>query len=163
MREPIRFTDEFWKEVSMLLRVVFSFTLLYISSISAVQADPQSAMDAQIKTDKLTDQSVDIDTILSSPKSYQLHLVALQGTVRQVRPIGTLFAKCGPVYDSYTFTLEDGTGTIEVTVAGACYSPGVTIPVSEGDRLVVQALIQVVGEEQQIVRAVARWVQRLGQ
>jgi len=136
-------------------RVVVSCMVLCVAGVLAAEADQPSSMDALIQTEKFTEQPIPIRSILSSPGEYQLHLVVLQGTVRKINPSGTLFAKCGPVYDSYTFTLDDGTGAIQVSVAGACYHPGITIPVTEEEQLVAQVLIQVVGEHQE-VRAIAR-------
>ncbi len=114
----------------------------------------------------LAGELISIGTILSSPESYHLHAVMLQGTVRQVHPIPPhLDYDCGLMSDSYTFILEDATGSVEVAVRGACLKPGVVIPVSIGDRVVVQGLMHVFtpeGASQTVVQVEAREIRPLG-
>ena len=91
-------------------------------------------------------ESVPIGTIVARPESYNVHIVTLQGIARQVEPLGPYVnSDCGRVYDSYKFMLMDDTGSLEVTVPGPCERPpGTMIPVSEGEKVVVEAMIGVV-------------------
>ena len=110
---------------------------------------------------------VPIGTILSSAESYHLRAVTLQGRARKVQTIEPYMDLDGCIQrDSYTFLLEDGTGSIEVDVRGPCASPsGTLISVSDGDRVVVDALIHAFTKEDSnrvMVRAVAQRIQRAG-
>jgi hypothetical protein len=112
-----------------------------------------------------TQELVGIGSLLSNPQSYQLHNVILHGAVKHLRRNPPRFiGKCGVVYDSFTFTLEDETGSIEVDVRGHCSiapppSP-LSLLVSEGEIIDVQAYIYGVldrtdGGSYEIVRALA--------
>lgn len=88
--------------------------------------------------------SLPIHSVLRSGMSYHLHSVTLQGTVRTLQAgLPTVWEDGSPCeqYDSYRFTLEDQTGSIEVAVRGVCGRPGAVRTVSEGDHVTVLALI----------------------
>ncbi len=88
---------------------------------------------------------IPIGTILKNPESYNLRVVTLQGTVRNVKPFEPyfeLFGQGGACYGTYTFTLEDETGSIEVDHTALCKKPTVPVPeVSEGERVIIEAQI----------------------
>ncbi len=110
---------------------------------------------------------VPIGTVLSFAESYHLRAVTLQGKVRRVQTIAPYTDLDGCVQrDSYAFLLEDETGSIEVDVRGPCASPsGTMVSVTEGDRVVVQALIHAFTpdrSDRMTVQAVAKSIQRLG-
>jgi len=93
----------------------------------------------------LADDPVQIGRILKHPESYNAYVVTLQGVARQVQALGPhVMIDCGNVYDSYKFVLEDGTGSLEVTVPGPCEKPaGTMVPVAEGDNVMAQVFITV--------------------
>lgn len=108
-----------------------------------------------------SDQFVNIEKNLASPQWYQLHTVTLRGTVRNVQPYPPRFIyNCGWDMSSYTFVLDDGTGSMDIHVNGLCGRPAIAIPIQSGDRVTVQAVISVfpemqTGTDHQIVRATA--------
>jgi len=64
--------------------------------------------------------AVPIETVLADPKSYHAHQIVLRGQVRdivQLPPYRTTRSLC---WGSYTFVLQDSTGSIPVFVQGAC-------------------------------------------
>ncbi len=91
----------------------------------------------------LSDEPVAIGEIVADPDLYQLKLVTVQGTVRQVKALAPYVQTSGTTcYGAYTFTLEDDTGAIEIDVLGMCGKPMTKVPdVIEGDRVIVQAQI----------------------
>lgn len=99
------------------------------------------------------EETFPIRFILSNPPPYQLHSPLIQGKVSAVRSQGG--AKVGDCYhhDTYTFTLDDGTGAISViTPVGPCTTPGVARvpldpPVSDGDTVSLRAHVLVVVEK----------------
>ena len=93
----------------------------------------------------LADDPVPIGSILARPDSYNAYTVTLQGVARNVQAIGPyVMVGCGTVYDTYRFILEDESGALDVTVPGPCGKPaGTMVPISEGDKVVVQAQITV--------------------
>lgn len=106
--------------------------------------------------------------ILSNAPSFQLHSVTLQGTVRHVEKVGEYInPDCGYVYDTYTFTLDDGTGLVHVVVPGPCgtrWMPKeIVSPVSDGDRVEIEAHINVLADNEMrpAVQAVAKQIRRL--
>ncbi len=91
------------------------------------------------------EEPVAIGTILKQPESYNLRVVTLQGTVRNVRPFEPYFApfagQGGRCYGAYTFTLEDASGSIEVFHPALC-APPIQVPeVPEGDKAMIEAQI----------------------
>lgn len=91
---------------------------------------------------------VSVNRILSNPDGYQLKGVELQGTARNVKKLPIDHKLLGApglcmaafLMDSYTFMLEDETGTLEVFVSGGC-KPRLSTPVSDGDVVSVQGLL----------------------
>ena len=139
------------------------FTSLLISFMSAAAS--------------LASEPVPITEILTDPEIYHLKLVTLQGTVRQVKALEPYFQISGSAcYGAYTFTLEDGTGTIAVAVLGICGRPMIRSPeVVGGETVTVQAQIYapgqlgyfrdkdgqpILGEEREQVQAVAYAISR---
>jgi len=65
-------------------------------------------------------EAVSIGKVLADPKAYHAHEVTLHGTVQgvsQLPPYRTTRSLC---WGSYTFNLQDDTGSIPVFVQGAC-------------------------------------------
>ncbi len=93
----------------------------------------------------LAGDPVPVGMIVERPESYHAYTVTLEGTARDVQPIGPyVMMDCGNVYDSYKFMLDDGTGSIEVTVPGPCEKPpGTMPPVGEGKKVTAQVIINV--------------------
>ena len=140
--------------------------LLFLLNVSPVFAtepgltDQSESLDALIVTKEFSDQPVAIGNVLSSPESYQLHFVTLAGRVLELRPIGSHLPQCGPIYDSYSLTIEDGTGAVEVFVGSACHKPELRIQISKGDRVSIQALLQAIITEPKSIVAVAKSIRR---
>jgi hypothetical protein len=91
-------------------------------------------------------EAVSIGKVLADPKSYHTHEVVLRGRVHdiaQLPPYRTTRLLC---WGSYTFTLQDDTGSIPVFVQGACsintMNPDVKPrQVTEGEEVSFQASI----------------------
>jgi hypothetical protein len=98
----------------------------------------------------LTGEVISIGTILKNPESYNLRVVTLEGTVRNVKPFEPYFEPYkgpgGVCYGTYTFTLEDKTGSIEVAHPTLC-GPPIQVPeVPEGDMALIEAQIFGLGQ-----------------
>jgi hypothetical protein len=123
----------------------------------------------------LADGPVEIGAILKDPDSYNLRVVTLEGTVRDVKPYEPYYEpfQCGSgvCYGAYTFTLVDETGSIEVAHTMLSKKQGVKVPeISEGERVVIEAQILAPGrfieesrgttEERKKVQAVVKNMRR---
>jgi hypothetical protein len=121
------------------------------------------------------DGPVEIGAILKDPDSYNLRVVTLEGTVRDVKPYEPYYEpfRCGSgvCYGAYTFTLVDETGSIEVAHTMLVRKPGVKVPeVKDGERVVIEAQILAPGrfiegsrgitEERKKVQAVVKNMRR---
>jgi hypothetical protein len=100
-----------------------------------------------------SNELVSIGKVLAQPNSYHLQIIRMQGVVRQVEILlpHDPYQPGDPCYGSYTFTLEDGTGSIDVGVLGDrvyCGIPGraAAPEVAEGDRVIVHGRIHAPGE-----------------
>lgn len=87
-----------------------------------------------------------IGTVLASPKSYHMKEILLRGQAHdivQLPPYRTTRSLC---WGSYTFVLQDSTGSIPVFVQGAC-SVGIMNPdvkprqVADGEEVAFEASI----------------------
>lgn len=91
----------------------------------------------------LADEPIPIGEVVADPDAYHFRIVPLQGTVRKVAPLPPYTP--GPdttCYGAYTFTLEDDTGTIEISVLGICGRPILRNPeVTDGDVILLLAQI----------------------
>ena len=91
----------------------------------------------------LAGEPVPIGEVVADPDAYHFRIVPLQGTVRQVSPLPPYTP--GPdtiCYGAYTFTLEDDTGSIEISVLGICGQPVLRKPeVSDGEGILLTAQI----------------------
>lgn len=89
-------------------------------------------------------EATTIRQIVESGNFYHLRSANLKGTVRNLQAGLPSFwgdgSHCSQ-YDSYAFTLDDSTGLIEVMVRGICGRPNAVVTVSEGDKVIVQAMI----------------------
>jgi len=123
----------------------------------------------------LAGEVIPIGAILKDPDSYNLRVVTLEGTVRDVKPYEPYYKpfQCGGsvCYGAYTFTLVDETGSIEVAHTILSKKPGVKVPeISEGERAVIEAQILAPGrfieksrgitEERKKVQAVVKNMRR---
>jgi len=89
---------------------------------------------------------ISIGTILKNPESYNLRVVTLEGTVRDVKPYKPYFqpfrCEAGVCYGAYTFMLVDEGGSLEVEHPVLSKTPGAKVPeVSEGERVIIEAQI----------------------
>jgi hypothetical protein len=94
-------------------------------------------------------EPVAIGTLLWSSSSYDHHIVTIQGIARQVElypPLSPSHSVCRVLYDAYIFTLEDETGSVQVNVPGHCV-PGMVIPVSSGNKVVVEGVFHVISKD----------------
>lgn len=96
---------------------------------------------------------VSIGKVLAQPSLYHMQIIRMQGVVRHVEILmpHDPYQPGDPCYGSYTFMLEDETGSIDVGVLGDrlhCGAPGrVAAPeVAEGDRVIVHGRIHAPGE-----------------
>ena len=88
-------------------------------------------------------EPVPIGEVVADPDAYHFRLVPLQGTARRVSPLPPYTP--GPdtiCYGAYTFTLEDETGSIEISVLGICGQPVLRKPeVNDGEVILLTAQI----------------------
>ena len=96
---------------------------------------------------------VPIGKVLAHPSLYHMQIIRMQGVVRNVELLipHDPYQPGDPCYGSYTFMLEDETGSIDVGVIGArlyCGTPGraAAPEVAEGDRVIVHGQIHAPGE-----------------
>ena len=103
--------------------------------------------------------------------SYQLKTATLHGTVRDLKALSPHFSGVGKGgctrYGSYTFTLVDESGELEVQKAGRCFDVQSTPPVSEGDAVSVRGQVHFFhpgasGAQVPTVRLEAQEVVRIG-
>ena len=89
------------------------------------------------------DEPVPIGEVIADPDTYHIRIVLLQGTVRRVTPLPPYSpASDTTCYGAYTFTLEDETGAIEISVLGFCGAPVLRAPeVREGELILLKAQI----------------------
>lgn len=96
---------------------------------------------------------VPIGKVLTQPTLYHMQIIPMQGVVRKVELLmpHDPYQLGDPCYGSYTFLLEDETGSIEVGVIGArlyCRTrdQAAAPEVTEGDRVIVHGRIHAAGE-----------------
>ncbi len=89
------------------------------------------------------DEPVPIGEVIADPDAYHMRLVLLQGTVRRVTQLPPYSpATDTTCYGAYTFTLEDETGSIEISVLGFCGAPVFRTPeVREDEPILLKAQI----------------------
>ena len=89
------------------------------------------------------DEPVSIGEVIADPDAYHFRIIPLQGTVRQVAPLPPYSpGKDTTCYGAYTFTLEDETGSIEISVLGLCGKPVLRKPaVNDGESILLAAQI----------------------
>ena len=92
--------------------------------------------------------TLNIRDLKFSVGSYQLKTVTIHGAVRDLKALPPYFSvrsssKGGcTVYGSYTFTLVDESGELDVQKAGRCFDVQNKPPVNEGDAVTVQGVVQ---------------------
>jgi hypothetical protein len=89
------------------------------------------------------DEPVPIGEVIADPDAYHFRTIPLQGTVHQVTPLPPYSpGQDTTCYGAYTFTLEDETGSIEISVLGICGKPLLRKPeVSDGEVILLAAQI----------------------
>lgn len=89
------------------------------------------------------DDPVSIGEVIADPDAYHFRTIPLQGTVRKVTPLPPYSPGQGATcYGAYTFTLEDETGSIEISVLGICGKPLLRKPeVTDGEVILLAAQI----------------------
>ena len=126
-------------------------------------------------TTSRADEAIPIGKVLATLDSYHLQIIALQGTIQQLRLLPPNWALGRECYAA-TFLLHDGTGSIEVLVPGPCgnptLNPAPVLPYADGNHVILEARIQAPGyytgqglpprgEERQKAQAIAIKVQPL--
>lgn len=96
----------------------------------------------------LSEEPVTISDIVADPETFHLKQVTIQGVVGRVKELEPYYLPSGSAcYGAYTFLLEDDSANgavLDVAVLGICGAPRIRFPeVAEGDRIRVQAEIQV--------------------
>ena len=89
------------------------------------------------------DEPVSIGEVIADPDAYHFRIIPLQGTVRKVMPLPPYSpGQDTTCYGAYTFTLEDETGSIEISVLGICGTPLLRKPeVNDGEGILLTAQI----------------------
>jgi len=89
------------------------------------------------------DEPVPIGEVIADPDAYHFRTIPLQGTVRQVTPLPPYSpGQDTTCYGAYTFTLEDETGSMEISVLGICGTPVLRKPeVNDGEAILLAAQI----------------------
>ncbi len=92
---------------------------------------------------RANDEPVPIGEVIADPDAYHMRIVLLQGTVRRVTQLPPYSpATDTTCYGAYTFTLEDETGSVEISVLGFCGAPVFRTPeVREGEPILLKAQI----------------------
>ena len=89
-----------------------------------------------------TTEPIPIRTLLDGATSYQGHSVTVSGVAKEIEKWPPVPAgKCGILYDSYIFTVEDESGSIRVEVFGTCHVQGVVELAQDGDRVLVEGVL----------------------
>jgi len=92
--------------------------------------------------------TLNIKDLKFSVGSYQLKTVTIHGAVKDLKALPPHFSVSGAhkrsciVYGSYTFTLVDESGELDVQKAGRCFDVQNKPPVNEGDVVIVQGVVQ---------------------
>ncbi|SPP65602.1 hypothetical protein NITLEN_40075 [Nitrospira lenta] len=110
-----------------LARILIGTAIFCTATISVSQAEAPD--------------SVSIRALLESAVAKNTHTVTVSGIVKHMKPFPPFTTKlCRAVYGSYTFMLEDESGSIPIEVYGVCGASSGVPQVSDGQR------VQVVGE-----------------
>src|SRR5437867_12923502 len=89
-------------------------------------------------------EALSVGTVLADPRAYHMHAVTLRGKVHDVRGMSPFRKGVLCCWGFYTFTLEDGTGAIDVFVHGP-WTMNIMDPtvkpalVTEGDNCMLEA------------------------
>jgi hypothetical protein len=86
--------------------------------------------------------TINIKDLKFNAVSLQLKMVTLRGTVKDLKALPPHPAKKCIVYGSYTFTLVDESGEVDVEKVGSCFGVQGAPPVNEGDVVSVHGLVQ---------------------
>ena len=94
----------------------------------------------------LGEDVVSVGTVTADPKSYHSKEVVLRGKVQNVVQLPPYRTRSLLCWGTYTFTLQDSTGSVAVFVQGPCsintMNPDVKPPqVTEGEEVTMEALI----------------------
>lgn len=115
--------------------------------------------------------TISIRDLKFSVVSYQLKTVTLHGTVKAFKALPPHYATGGrkgcTVYGSYTFTLVDDSGELDVQKVGRCFDTEYRPHVNEGDTVTVRGQVQffhpgVFGAQAPTVRLEAHEVVKTG-
>ena len=106
-----------------LIAAVLLLVLFHVSSLGAVD-------------------TINIKDLKFNAVSLQLKMVTLRGMVKDLKALSPHPAKKCIVYGSYTFTLVDESGELDVQKAGRCFDVQNKPPINEGDVVIVQGVVQ---------------------
>ena len=116
------------------------FLAFAFSMLASTWGNPPAFAEATASSS--TSEPIQIGTLLHGATSYQGHSVAVIGMAKEIKtwPPVRGGRSCGINYDSYSFTVEDASGSIQVVALGTCQIQGVVKPVREGDRVIVEGI-----------------------
>lgn len=118
---------------------VLSVSMLGLLFFALVHA---SGFPGTVSSFASTPEPILIRTLLDGATSYQGHSVVVSGVAKEIEKWPPLPAgKCGILYDSYIFTVEDESGSIRVEVFGTCRVQGVVELAQEGDQVLVEGVL----------------------
>ena len=93
------------------------------------------------------EEPIPIQEVLENPEEFHLANVFFKGTAQQVQAIDPYTISSGDAcYGAYSFSLEDGSGGIQIFVLGFCGTPVLRPPpFTGGEKLLVHAHIHAPG------------------
>ena len=125
----------------------------FVMGVVAIVLTPTMSLEGTLLGTVGSSELVSIGKVLAQPSHYHMQIIRMQGVVRNVEILmpHDPYQPGDPCYGSYTFTLEDETGAIDVGVLGNrlhCGTPGLAKApeVTEGDPVIVQGRIHAPGE-----------------
>ena len=125
----------------------------FVIGVAALVLTPTVSLAGTLTGMVDSSELVSIGKVLAQPSLYHMQIIRMQGVVRNVEILmpHDPYRPGDPCYGSYTFMLEDETGSIDVGVLGDrvhCGTPGrASAPeVAGGDRVIVHGRIHAPGE-----------------
>jgi DNA/RNA endonuclease YhcR with UshA esterase domain len=111
--------------------------------------------------------TINIKDLKFNAVSLQLKTVTIHGMVKDLKALPPHYGRKCTVYGSYTFTLVDESGELDVQKVGRCFDVENKPPVNEGDAVSVRGHVHLFhpgdfGAQVQTVRLEAQEVVRIG-
>lgn len=142
------------KTISRPLKSSLCLTAIFLSLTTFLTATPA-----------FSEEPVSISDIVADPETFHLKQVTIQGVVGRVKELEPYYLPSGSAcYGAYTFLLEDDSANgamLDVAVLGVCGAPRMRFPeVADGDRVRVQAEIQVPSRFGQFRALDGTWIEK---